>query len=125
MRTIVAIVTGFLAVAGVLFYVSAPTASAVNLVDTSCSSVTGKGNLCGAKADDAKVMVSKVVNLLLYVLGVIAVIVIIVGGIKFTTSDGDAGKIKGARETILYAVVGLVVAILAWSIVNFVVLKIQ
>jgi multisubunit Na+/H+ antiporter MnhB subunit len=63
--------------------------------------------------------IKTVTNVLLYVLGAIAVIMIIVGGIRYTTSNGDASSIKSAKDTILYAVVGVVVAILAYAIVNF------
>ncbi len=65
--------------------------------------------------------IKDVVNVLLFVLGAIAVIMIIIGGIRYTTSNGDASSIKGAKDTILYSVVGLVVAILAYAIVNFVI----
>lgn len=61
-----------------------------------------------------------IVNILLFILGAIAVIMIIIGGIRYTTSNGDASATKGAKDTILYAVIGLVVAILAYAIVNFV-----
>ena len=61
------------------------------------------------------------VNVLLFLLGAIAVIMIIIGGIRYATSNGDSGAIKGAKDTILYAVIGLIVAILAYAIVNFVV----
>ncbi len=65
--------------------------------------------------------IKDVVNVLLFVLGAIAVIMIIIGGIRYTTSNGDSSAITGAKNTILYSVVGLVVAILAYAIVNFVV----
>ncbi len=65
--------------------------------------------------------IQNVTNVLLFIIGAIAVIVIIFGGIKFITSDGDASKIKSARETILYAVVGVVIAIIAYAIVNWVI----
>jgi ABC-type Na+ efflux pump permease subunit len=45
---------------------------------------------------------------------------IVVGGIRYTTSNGNASQVKEAKDTILYAVVGLVVAIMSFSIVNFV-----
>lgn len=64
--------------------------------------------------------IQNVVNVLLFVLGAIAVIMIVVGGIRYTLSNGDAGAITGAKNTILYAVIGLVVALLAYAIVNFV-----
>ena len=64
--------------------------------------------------------IKTVVNILLFILGAIAVIMIIIGGVRYTTSNGDSSAIKGAKDTILYAVIGLVVAILAYAIVNFV-----
>jgi hypothetical protein len=64
--------------------------------------------------------VKTIVNILLYILGAIAVVMIVVGGIRYTTSGGDSSAITGAKNTILYSVIGLVVAILAYSIVNFV-----
>lgn len=65
--------------------------------------------------------IQTIVNILLFVLGAIAVIMIIIGGIRYTTSNGDSSAITSAKNTILYAVVGLVVAILAFAIVNFVI----
>ena len=64
--------------------------------------------------------IKTIVNVMLYVLGAIAVIMIVIGGIRYTTSNGDSSGITGAKNTILYAIVGLVVAILAYAIVNFV-----
>lgn len=60
-------------------------------------------------------------NLLLYIAGAIAVIVIIIGGIRYITSTGDALRVKQAKDTILYGIVGLVVAIIAWALVNYIV----
>ena len=54
------------------------------------------------------------------VIGLAAVVVIILGGVTYITSQGDAGKVTKAKNTILYGVIGLVVAILAFAIVNFV-----
>lgn len=61
-----------------------------------------------------------IVDVMLFILGAIAVVMIVVGGIRYTTSNGDANSTKGAKDTIMYAVVGLIVAILAYAIVNFV-----
>lgn len=83
----------------------------------------GLDSVGGDKTDDKALEngIKNVVNVLLFILGAIAVIMIIIGGIRYTTSNGDASNIKSAKDTILYAVVGLVVAILAYAIVNFVV----
>ena len=58
---------------------------------------------------------------MLGVLGLLAVVVIIYGGFMYTTSAGDSSKIKKAKDTIMYGVIGLVIALLAFAIVNFVV----
>ncbi len=63
---------------------------------------------------------TKVINFLLFFVGVVSVIMIIYGGIQYTTSAGDSGKVTNAKNTILYAIVGLIVSILAYAIVNFV-----
>jgi len=62
-----------------------------------------------------------IVNTLLFILGAVSVIMIILGGIKYTTSAGDTKNVEAAKNTIMYAVIGLVVAILAGAIVNFVI----
>ncbi|OYX42853.1 hypothetical protein B7Y94_02840 [Candidatus Saccharibacteria bacterium 32-49-12] len=64
--------------------------------------------------------VTAVVNWLLFFVGVLAVIMLIWGGIKYATSAGDASKVTAAKNTILYAIIGLVIAILAYAIVSWV-----
>lgn len=61
------------------------------------------------------------VNIMLFAVGILAVIMIIWGGIRYVLSGGDSGAVSSAKKTILYAVVGLIVAILAYAIVNFVI----
>ncbi len=65
-------------------------------------------------------MIKNIINIVLGVVGIVAVVMMIMGGISFITSQGDAGKVTKARNTILYGVVGLIVALLAFAIVNFV-----
>jgi hypothetical protein len=78
--------------------------------------------VCKAQGtDNVSSMVKIIINTLLIILGMVAVIMIVIGGIRYTTSNGDSSAVKGAKDTILYSVVGLVVAILSYSIVNFVV----
>jgi len=95
-----------------------------------------QGGLCegvnlevGAKCDaaseeEAKNKVNQtltlVINIFSLVVGIVAVIMIIVGGLKYITSGGDAGNVTGAKNTIIYAIVGLVVVALAQFIVRFV-----
>ena len=112
-----ALVLGFGAIA-----LPAGSASAIDVLSNGCKGNGGSG-VCQSKGDQAEPLIKKVVNTLLYVLGAIAVIMIVVGGIRYTTSGGDASAIKGAKDTILYSVVGLIVAIMAYAIVNFVTSK--
>lgn len=60
-----------------------------------------------------------IINGIILVLGTVAVIFIIYGGVTYMTSLGDPGKIKKARDAILYAVIGLVICVLAYAITNF------
>ncbi len=61
-----------------------------------------------------------VVNVLLFVIGAISVIMLIYGGIRYTTSGGNSANVTAAKNTILYAIIGLIVAFLAFAIVNWV-----
>ncbi len=63
----------------------------------------------------------QVTNTILYIVGIIAVIMLIVGGIKYVISGGDSKKVTDAKNTVLYAIIGLVIAFLAFAIVNFVI----
>ncbi|MFZ1250282.1 MAG: pilin [Candidatus Microsaccharimonas sp.] len=61
-----------------------------------------------------------VVNILLFVIGAICVIMLIWGGIRYTTSGGNSASVTAAKNTILYAIIGLIIAFLAFAIVNWV-----
>lgn len=68
-------------------------------------------------------IISTVINLLSLIVGVAAVIMIIVGGFKYVISSGDSANVQSAKNTILYAIVGLVIVALAQVIVRFVINK--
>ena len=71
--------------------------------------------------DGDKGLIKTVVNVLLWAVGVLSVIMIIFSGFRYITSAGDASKTKSAQSTLIYSVVGLIVAIMAWAIVNMVI----
>lgn len=96
----------------------AQTASAIDLID--CSGANADSTVCKNKDDNAGKMVVNIVNMLLYVLGAVGVIVIIIGGFMYVTSAGDANRAKTAKDTIMYAVIGIIVALMAFAIVNWV-----
>lgn len=65
--------------------------------------------------------VETVTQILVFIIGAISVLMIIIGGFRYVVSGGDSAGVEGAKNTILYAVIGLVVTILAQTIVVFVI----
>lgn len=63
----------------------------------------------------------QITNTILYIVGIIAVIMLIIGGIRYVVSGGDSKKVTDAKNTVLYAIIGLVISFLAFAIVNFVI----
>ncbi len=104
------------------FLVAVPTSHAVNVFNGQKDpAVTGTDVVTNNKSgsSDFPTLMRQIISTVLVILGMLAVIMIIIGGIRYTTSNGDSSRIQGAKNTILYAVVGLVIAILAYAIVNF------
>lgn len=110
---------------GTLMNVATPSSTAAQCQGVDCVSQeiitntkynTGKSKSVGSIA-------SVITNTLLFFAGAFAVIMIIYGGILYALSSGDATKTKKAKDTILYAVIGLAVALLSYAIVTYVVTK--
>ena len=70
---------------------------------------------------DLSTILTTVTNILLFLMGAVSVIMIIIGGFRYVTSQGDQTQMQSAKNTILYAVIGVVVSIAAYAIVSFVV----
>ena len=83
-------------------------------------SVTPGTTQCTEQQAGLQGTVTTVVNVLSVVVGIVAVIMIIVGGFRYVTSGGKQESVTGAKNTILYAVIGLVIVALAQVIVRFV-----
>lgn len=64
---------------------------------------------------------TQITNTVLYIVGIISVVMLIYGGLRYVISGGDSKKVTDAKNTILYAIIGLIVSILAFAIVNFVI----
>ena len=93
-------------------------------MDSACSGDAANTAVCKDRATDKMpAFIKTIVNALLYILGAVSVIVIILSGIFYTVSGGDSSQVTRAKNTLLYAVVGLIVAILAYAIVNFVIAR--
>lgn len=74
-----------------------------------------------ADGTQATTIVKRLINVFLFIIGILSVIMIIHSGFKYTTSRGDAEGVKSAKNTLMYAVTGLIVAMMAYAIVKFVV----
>ncbi len=73
----------------------------------------------GSEAD-AKVKVGKILNVIYGLIGIIAVVFVIIGGFKYMTSQGEPGRVQQAKNTIMYALIGLAVTLSAFAITNFI-----
>jgi len=77
--------------------------------------------ICGGGGEDELMLnVKNILNTVYFWVAIVAVIAIIIGGVKYMTSQGDANKVKAGKDTLLYAIIGLVVVLLAFSITNFI-----
>ncbi len=97
-------------------------------VNSSNPDQVGSGNpgdaACGVKGSSQNTSfvdtVKAVINIMLFIIGLIAVIMLVIGGIRYATSGGSQEAVKGAKDTILYAIIGIVVAVMAYAVVGFV-----
>ncbi|MCX6728154.1 MAG: hypothetical protein NTV39_00070 [Candidatus Saccharibacteria bacterium] len=119
------IIAGFVAVSFIVLSMgTAQIVSASDLSDGAAAAQPKGSNPCLFTTQSCpNGLFTNIVNIMLFVIGAVAVLMLIYGGIRYTTSGGDAKNVTAAKDTILYGVVGIVVAILAYAIVNFVITK--
>jgi hypothetical protein len=122
MKKIQTFLVAFLLVAmGAFVLIPVSSVGAAGVLDTVCASNPGDSAVCDNKdKTSSDSFVGAIVNTLLFLVGAVSVLSIIIGGILYVTSSGDSGNVTKAKNTILYAIVGLVVAFLAYAIVNWV-----
>jgi cytochrome bd-type quinol oxidase subunit 2 len=131
-RRKIATLLSMLLLAAVPVTVPAVSYAAVNIQDKLCDSassltVDGSGICATSTADGTgkiNSIIETIVNIFSVLVGVVAVIMIIWGGLRYITSGGDSAKITSAKNTIIYALIGLVVVALAQFIVKFVLAKV-
>lgn len=75
----------------------------------------------GAACDGRTPMFKLITNVLLFIIGAVSVIMLVIGGIRYTVSAGDSSAVTAAKNTIMYAIIGIIVALLAFAVVNFVI----
>lgn len=77
-------------------------------------------NSGGSAKQDLPDVITTIINVMLFIAGALAVIMIIYGGIRYITAHGDEKQVKVAKDTIVYSVVGLIIAIIAYALVTFI-----
>lgn len=98
----------------------------VNPFDDCASGVVTDSDICNAAKGGTGGLFgpdsiwNRILNAITFVIGGIAVLMIIIGAMRYALSSGDQGAITGAKNTIIYALVALIVAVMANAIVNFV-----
>jgi hypothetical protein len=104
--------------------------ASANIKDSLCTGVNnaasgttspGCGTAGTSGSTDLSGIASKIVNIFSIIVGIVAVLMIIYGGFKYITSGGDSGNVSGAKNTLIYAIIGLIIVALAQIIVHFVI----
>ena len=91
--------------------------------DDACAGIKAAGGTCGSgdsATDGFEKIITTIVDILSVIVGAVAVIMIIIGGFRYVISGGDSNGVSGAKNTIMYAIIGLVVVLFAQVIVAFV-----
>ena len=123
------IITTAIAIVFIIFGVSLISTASTHAISTDICTQEGispeikAANGCDGAGSSTNLsdVVVNVINGAIGILSVVVVIFMIVGGINYMTSAGDPGKIEKAKKTILYAVIGAIICVLAFAITNFVV----
>lgn len=95
--------------------------------DRACSQLSDAEALkaagCPGGEDTVEVgkIVQNVINVVIAALGIVAVLFVVIGAAQYVTSQGDPAKTKRARDTIIYALLGVLLAVFAYAIVNFII----
>jgi hypothetical protein len=126
MKKINKLLIAVLAVAGLSLPLAANTYAADPFCDESLRGTPVWDSMgCGQTAEAANKTFSDtvigIINAVLAVIGIVAVVFVIYGGFLYLTSAGDASKVKKGKDTLMYALIGLVIVGLAFAIVNFVI----
>lgn len=128
MKRIIPFITCAALLLGVAFVGAAPLAAASN-EESLCQGAGGtwkkdstypNGGFCENGSRTVMGTIQQLTDVLLFLIGAIAIVMIIIGGIRYVLSAGDQTALTSAKNTILYAVIGLVVAFMAYAIVHFI-----
>ena len=108
----------FIALSVVIFLWAFPIPVLADASNEACTGATFGDNNCTTL--ELETGLQKVVNIISYIVGIVSIIVAIVAGLMFSVSAGDPQKAKQARNALLFAIVGILVALMAYAMSNFV-----
>lgn len=116
------IILATLGVVGLVLVASPVEVQALDIWNAAACGSNPDAEVCKTQGSDANMnnIIKTITSTLLFLLGAVAVIMIIFSGFKYVTSSGDQTRIASAKNTLMYSVVGLVVAVAAYAIVDFV-----
>jgi len=117
LKTTIPIVIATLLVFGLAFLMPQSAFAAAPIID-GANAARGSGQPADLFGDVG--IVTTITNILLFIVGALSVIMLIFGGLRYVISAGNSTAVTAAKNTILYAIVGLVIAFLAYAAVNFV-----
>lgn len=112
------IITAAFSVATLLTLGVASSASAQSPIQEGAAAARGSGQPTELFGNAG--VITTITNTLLFIVGALAVIMVIFGGIRYATSGGNSSSVTAAKNTVLYAIVGLIIAFLAFAAVNWV-----
>lgn len=125
-KNIIKAIVGILVVPIIAACGMASIATAAPAAATTYNSITESAD--AVKADDQATSLFgtdgifvKITNTALFLVGAISVVMLIYGGIRYTVSGGESGAVTNAKNTILYAIVGIVISVVAYAVVQFVI----
>ncbi len=123
MKKLITLFLVFVSLFGALSFLVAPDLLAQTPVQDVCKGVALTGGTCqtGANQNSVEDTIQAVINILSLVIGFVSIIMIMIGGFRYITSAGDSNSTTAAKNTILYAVIGLVVVAMAQVIARFVI----
>ena len=122
-KILLSLVLGVIGVFGI--FSSPVSAVTIDEANKACNGIGSEWNditneVCDTSDSQAGKVVIDVVNVVIAAVGLISVLFVVIGGVLFTTSQGDPAKVKRGKDTIMFALLGVILASLAFAIVNFV-----
>ena len=116
MKKILSSFTALLAIATTMLPVPIVNAGAKNSISNGINTTNNAAN----SGKDFNGVIDTVINTMLFIVGILSVAMIIYSGIRYVTAHGDKSQIESAKNTLIYSIVGLVIAIIAYAVVNWV-----